>query len=179
MPASNQQIEPAGVRHIEKAGAPTNILVARPSDTGRPTDVLEAVGACVAPKRFRLLLKRGDEKAEAAGVVVIPEIDTHVAELRAIAAKRNSREHADFGKSAVAIVVIEIVGNGIVGDDKIGPAVVVVIGPHRAEAVVADLIMDASFHGDFFERAIPAIVVEKIALAFEAPRAALHLQSFI
>ena len=120
-----------------------------------------------------------DEKTEAAAVVIVGEIDAHVAELRAVAAEGNSGEHADFGKRAVAIVVIEIVGDGIVGDDEIGPAVVVVVGPHDAETVVADLIVDAGFHGDFLEGAVAAIVVEKIAFAFEAPGAALHLQSFI
>ena len=67
----------------------------------------------------------------------------------------------------------------IVGNNEIGPAIVVVIGPRRAEAVVPDLIVHSGFYGDFFKRAIATIVVKKIALAFESPGAALYLQSFI
>src|SRR5882672_1866062 len=103
MAASDQEIEPAGVGHIEKAGAPADVGITGAADAGGPAYVLEAVCAHVAPEGFGLFLESGDEEAEAAGVVVIGEVDAHVAELRAVAAEGNSGEHADFGKSAVAI----------------------------------------------------------------------------
>ncbi len=60
------------------------------------------------------------------------------------------------------IVVIEVVGHGIVGDEQIDPAVIVVVHPHYAEAVVADVVVYASFDGDLFESAVAAIVIEKV-----------------
>src|SRR5438094_10593129 len=38
--------------------------------------------------------------------------------------------------------------------------------------------MDAGFEGNFFRRAVAAIVIEEIAFAFEAPGAALHKDAF-
>jgi hypothetical protein len=124
-------------------------------------------------------LKGGDEKTEAAGVIVIAEINAHIAELRAVAAEGHARDHANVGKSAVVVVMVEIIRDGIIGDEKIGPAVVVVIAPLNAEAIIADLIVNAGFLRDFLKRAVAAIVIEKIALAFESPGTALHLKSFV
>ncbi|HEX7424089.1 MAG TPA: hypothetical protein VF311_09440 [Terriglobales bacterium] len=58
-----------------------------------------------------------DEKAEAAAVVVIAPIDAHVAEFHAFAAEGHAGEHAHVRERAVVIVVVEIVGDGIVGDE--------------------------------------------------------------
>ncbi len=38
--------------------------------------------------------------------------------------------------------------------------------------------MDARFDGNLFKGSVATIVIEKIALAFEAPRAALHENAF-
>src|SRR5271168_456107 len=119
-----------------------------------------------------------DEIAETAGMIVIGEVDAHGAEALAIAAEGYAGKQADVGERAVVIVVIEVAGDGVVGDEEIGPAIVVVVGPHRAEAVVADVVVDAGFGADFFERAVAAIVVEQVAFALQSPGAALHLQAF-
>jgi len=44
-------------------------------------------------------------------------------------------------EGAVVIVVVEIVGDGIVGDEEVGPAIVVVVHPHDAEAIVANVVV--------------------------------------
>src|SRR5271170_3352399 len=98
-----------------------------------------------------------DEIAETAGVIVVGEVDAHGAEALAVAAEGYAGEQADVGERAVVIVVIEVAGDGVVGDKEVGPAVVVVVGPHGAEAVVADVIVNASFDANFFERAVAAI----------------------
>ena len=56
----------------------------------------------------------------------------HVAQVRAHRGKRGVRQDAvdDVGERAVAVVVVELVGNAVVVCDvKIGPAVVVVVPP--------------------------------------------------
>lgn len=50
-------------------------------------------------------------------MVVIAPIDAHVAEFHAFAAEGHAGEHAHVRERAVVIVVVEIVGDGIVGDE--------------------------------------------------------------
>src|SRR5438876_983422 len=110
-----------------------------------------------------------DKKAQAPAVVVVAKIHSHVPKFQAFTAQRDTRHQADVGKGAVVIVVIEVVGNGIVGDQKIGPAIIVVIGPHHAEAIIADLIVDASFDRDLFKGTVTTIVVKEVGFTFQAP----------
>ena len=77
-------------------------------------------------------------------------------------------------KRAVVIVVVQIIRAGIVRDVEIGPAVVIVIAPDHAEAVILAGVAHAGLLRDFFERAIAAIVIEQVRLAGHAPGAALH-----
>ena len=74
-------------------------------------------------------------------------------------------------------VVVEVIRAGIVGDIQVGPAVVVVIAPDHAQAVVFVGVVDAGFLGNFFKRAIAAIVKQQVGFAQHAPRAALHRDS--
>src|SRR5439155_14033927 len=178
MAVSDKNVEPGVIVHIKEAGAPAYIRVAGLSDAGSPAHVVESLLTHIVIERVGLLLKMGDKEAQAAAVVIIGPVHSHVAKLHPFAAKSYARKHAHVRKRAVAVVVVEVVGNGIVGNQEIGPAIVVVINPHDAEAVVADLIMDAGFDGNFFKRAVAAIVIEEIAFAFEAPGAALHKDAF-
>ena len=75
------------------------------------------------------------------------------------------------------LVVIEVVRAGIVGDVQIGPTVVIVIAPDRAQAVVFVGIVDACLFGNFFKRAVAAIVKEQVGFPEHAPGSALHRDS--
>src|SRR5437660_641879 len=178
MAVSDENIEPGVIVHIKKAGAPAYIRVAGLSDAGSPAHIVESLLAHIVIERVGLLLKMRDEEAEAAAVVVIAPVYAHVAELHPFAAESYARKHAHVCEGAVVIVMIKIVGNGIVGDQEIGPAIVVVVNPHDAEAVVADFVVDSGFDGNFLKRAVAAIVIKKIAFAFEAPGSALHQDAF-
>src|SRR5205807_9628389 len=79
---------------------------------------------------------------------------------------------------AVVIVVVQIVGHGVVGDQEIGPAIVIVIGPHHAQAIVTNVIVDAGLDRNLFKGAVTTIVVEKVGFAFEAPGTALYENAF-
>src|SRR5215471_20047382 len=71
-----------------------------------------------------------------------------------------------------------MIRGGIVSDEQIGPAVVVVVALGHAEAVVFVGIVNARLLRYFFECAIATIVVEKIGFALHAPGAALHGNAF-
>src|SRR5437667_381954 len=61
-----------------------------------------------------------------------------------------------------------------IGHEKVRPSVVIVVSPHHSQAVVADVIVDSSLFGDFLKSAVASIVIKKIGLADQTPRAALH-----
>src|ERR1700676_1491326 len=143
----DEKIEPGVIVHVEESRAPAYVGIAGLADAGSPTDVVETLRAHIAIERVGLLLEVRDEKAEAAAVVVIAPIDAHVAEFQAVATEGYAGKHAHVGEGAVVIVVVEIVGDGIVGDEEIGPTVVVIVHPHDPEAVVADIIVYARLNG--------------------------------
>src|SRR6266404_8537670 len=87
----------------------------------------------VAIKRVGLVGKFGDEHREASAVIVITPGHAHGAERLAFTIQRDSADHGLVSEGAVAIVVIEMIGSGIIGGKQIGPAVVVVVAPGCAE----------------------------------------------
>ena len=72
------------------------------------------------------------------------------------------------------IVVVQIIRPRVVRDVEIRPAVVVVIAPDCAQAVIFVGVVDASFLRDFLERAVATVVVKQIRFANHAPGATLH-----
>ncbi len=175
----DEDIGPGVVVHVKKAGAPAHQAVVLLSHAGSPAHILEAFRAEIFVKTIGLFGKMGDEEAEPSAVVEIGEIHAHVAELHAFATEREAGEHAYVRKGAVVIVVVKVVGNGIIGDEQVRPAIIVVVRPHHTQAVIADFVANASFCGDFFKSAIAAIVIEEIAFADESPGAALHQDTFV
>src|SRR6266850_2746806 len=77
------------------------------------------------------------------------------------------------------VVVIEVVWDRIVGNEEVGPAVIVVVGPDDAETVIADFIVNAGLRGNFLECAVTTVVVQKIAFTHKTPRAALYKYTFV
>src|SRR6266566_276350 len=170
----DQNVEPGVVIHVKEGRAPTDVGIAGLADAGGPTDIVKTLRTRVAIERVGLLFKVGRKEAQAAAVVVVAPINAHVAKLHAFAAEGHARDHPDVGEGAVVIVVIEVIWDGVIRHQEVGPAIVVVIHPHDAEAIVADVVVDASFDGNFFKSSVTTIVVKEIAFAFEAPRSALH-----
>src|SRR5216684_7645007 len=175
----DEDIGPGVVVHVKKAGAPTHQAVVLLSHTGSPTHVLETLRAKIFVKTIGLLGKMRDEEAEPPAVVEIGEIHAHVAEFHAFAAERQAGEHADVRKGAVVVVVVEVVGNRVIGDEQVGPTIIIVVRPHHTQAVIADFVANAIFCRDFFKSAVATIVIEEVAFADEPPRAALHQDTFV
>src|SRR6266581_4930631 len=159
----DENVEPGVIVHVEKSGAPADVGIAGLTYSRCPTDIVETLRTGVAIEGIGLLLEVRDEEAEAAAVVVITPIDAHVAELHAFAAESHAGEHAHVGEGAVVIVMVEIVGDGVVSDEEIGPAIVIVVHPHDPEAVVADVIVDAGLDGDVFELAVAETMIKGTA----------------
>src|ERR1700682_4977221 len=128
----DENVEPGIVIHVEETGAPADQTVILLANAGGPAYVLETLRAEIFVEPIGLLGKMRDEEAETSTVVEVSEIHAHVAELHALAAQRQAGEHAYIGESAVVIVVVEVVGHGIIGDEEVGPTVVIIVSPHHA-----------------------------------------------
>src|SRR5256886_13024123 len=104
---SDENIEPGVIVHIKKAGAPAYIRVAGLSDAGSPALVVESLLTHIVIERVGLLLKMGDKEAQAAAVVIIAPVHSHVAKLHPFAAESYAGKHAHVRKCAVVVVVVE------------------------------------------------------------------------
>src|SRR5260370_18882157 len=74
-----------------------------------------------------LIGKVGDHHAGITGMIVIGSVHAHAGACHTVFAKGDSSDHTFFGKGAVAVVAVELVGLRVVGEEQIGPAVVVVV----------------------------------------------------
>src|SRR5213078_3322979 len=73
-----------------------------------------------------------------------------------------------------AVVAIEIIRSGIVGDKNVGPPVVVEVAPHHTESVVPGGIVDASGFRNIGERAVSIVVIQAVAQSLHTAWATLH-----
>src|SRR4029077_17512521 len=113
----DKNIRPAVVIEVHKASSPGNVGDARLSDLRRPARVFKTLVTKIAIEGFGLIGKCRVDDIERSIVIVIAEVDSHVALLEAFAAQSHSSEQRYIGKRAVMIVVVKIVRAGIVGDE--------------------------------------------------------------
>src|SRR5262249_46444563 len=146
MAVSDKEVQPGIVIHIKESRSPSNIRIAGPALSRGPTHIIEAPGAQIAVKRIGLLFKVSDKKAQAPTMIIIAKIHSHVSQFQAFTTQRDAREQSHISERSIVIVVIEIVRHGVIRNQEIGPAIVVVIGPYRAEAIVSDVIVYAGLH---------------------------------
>src|SRR5438132_3573036 len=135
----DKKVQPGVVVHVKEGRTPAHVRIAGLADSGGPTHIVEYLGINIAIQRIRLLFKVSNKKAQATAVVVVTEIHSHVPKFQTFATQRNTGQQADVNEYAIMIVMIQIVGYRVVGDQEIGPAIVIVIGPHHAQAVIANV----------------------------------------
>src|SRR5580700_1822505 len=75
------------------------------------------------------------------------------------------------------LVAVKILGDRIIGDQQVEPAVVVDINEHRRQAVITPGVGDASFYAHISKSAVAVVVKQMVALARQAARAAHHSDS--
>src|SRR6202795_4987421 len=107
--------------------------------------ISQILKSLVAIKRIGLVGKFGDEHRKASTVIVIAPSHAHGSERLTFTVQRNAADHGLVTKSAVVIVVIEMVGSGVISDKQIGPTVVIVVAPGCAQSVIFFGVVDAGF----------------------------------
>ena len=110
---------------------------------------------------------------------VIANGNAHGGLLRTVFAYGCTGLEADVLESSVAQVLVEELRRGIVGDVNVRAPGVVEVGPNHAETVVAVGIADSGGFGNVSERSVSIVVKERIARAFQAAWAALHVDATI
>src|SRR5215813_8941875 len=107
-------------------------------------------------------------------MLIVPEIHSHRSLSAAVTAERGSAEHAYVGERSIVIVAVKVVRRGIVGHIQIRPAVIVIVAPHRPEAVIQVGVVHARLLGNILKSSVSTIAKEKMALSNHSPGAALH-----
>src|SRR5882724_2729715 len=174
MAINHEQIGPSVIVEVDASRAPAHIRDCDLSDAGRISGIGKGHVAIVAMERITLVLEIRNVDRKASGVIEVADGDSHSCHLTAITADRGAGNIADIGKVPFAIVPIEVVRSGIVGDKNVGPPVVVEIAPHHAEPVVPGGIVDASGFRNIGERAVSIVAIEAVAQSLHAAWATLH-----
>ena len=111
-------------------------------------------------------------------IIVIPKSNAH-APLQLAAFTIGGTYHpADFGKSPIAVILIEKVGTRIVGHIDVRIAIVVVIPTNHAETVEFLVIHDVCFLGHIREGPIPFIAIQYIRLSLHTARSEVDFKAF-
>ena len=105
----------------------------------------------------------GHNQVELAIAIEVAEIRGHVAEDFPVGSQTGARDKSDFFKCAVALVVIEEILAIVVGDEEVGPTIVVVIAPNNAHTMKLVGIVDARFFRHILEGAVATIAEQIIS----------------
>src|SRR6266850_1892586 len=132
MTIDGENVRPAVVVVVEEARTPADIGCADRGNFGCIGNIGEEQRLVVTVESGVLAGKIRNEDSELAGVQVVADRYAHGAEGNAVIVEGHPSLQADFGKGAVLVVVVEIISGGIVGDEKVEPAVAVHVGPDGA-----------------------------------------------
>ena len=106
----------------------------------------------------------GEEDVGTAVVIDIAKVDTHGGKGAPIIVDGDSGGQSHFPEAALAFVVEEEIGLGVVGDQDIDAAIAIVIGKCHAHAL-ADVTADSRGFGDVSEGAVSVVVIEGVGEA--------------
>ena len=125
-------------------------------------------------KRHALVGEIADHQALPARVVVVRGVGSHTGAGCAGVAISHSSRDTYVGEGSVVVVVVELVGFGVVGDEQIQPAVIVIIQQRNAECLAGGIVETSSL-GHVLKRSISLIVEKGRALTFISLRRAVGL----
>src|SRR5436309_11766424 len=94
--------------------------------------------------------------------------------LGAVLIDRQPQAEAHLRKRPIVVIAVGVVRRSVIRHDQIRPPVVIEIGPHHAETVIAVRVIDLRFLRDVGKSPIAIIVVERIARPWQSTRAALY-----
>src|SRR6185437_7080410 len=159
MTVDDQQIFPAVIVVIEKAIAKADKWNCGRGDASFVTDVGEIAGAVVAEDHIVIVAEVGVDDIQMPIVFVVSGGNAHVRDLASIGIQRVAALETFVGKCSIPFIDVEIIRRGVVGNQKIGLAVIVYIREQRPQAVVSGWIADSELLADIGKGAV-SIVME-------------------
>ena len=159
VPVDRREIEMPIQIHIEKRAPEAEAHARRRADAGLRRHILETALAAGPIDRHHLFVEVGDRDAHDARIVEIGRIDAHTGARLAVFAESHAGLHGDILERSVALIAIELVRLRIVRDEKIRPAVAIVI-EHRDAERFRRGVEDSALRRHVLKRAVAAIVKE-------------------
>ena len=122
---NDEKIPPAVIVEIEEAGAEAAVEDVGLAEAGSDGAVDESAVAVVGVEAIQFEIEMADIKIHAAVVAEIGGIGAHAGFGATIFAEAGTGGVADVAERAVAIIEVEEISLGVVGDEDVGPAVVI------------------------------------------------------
>src|SRR6266404_2403470 len=124
-------------------------------------------------ERHTLVGEIADDYPLSPGAIVVAGVDAHSRPCGTGFAKGDARGNRLIGKGAVPVVLVEFVWLCVVGDEKIHPAVVVVIEQRATERLTCWIVQPRPLR-DVFKGAVAFVVVKRCALTLVGLRGAVR-----
>ena len=158
------EIERAIEIGVEKSAAEAQRIFGGGADSGLLSDVVVGSVAESAIEADHFIIEIGDGDAGAAGIFEVAGIHTHSGAGFPFRAEGDSCFDGDIFECAVAEIAVELVGLRVVGDQEIGPAILIKIEHCDTEGFGAGVENSAVCCG-VFESSVAAIVEEPAGFA--------------
>src|SRR5258708_37635125 len=131
----DEDVLPAVVIVVEEKTAEAQSYERRAANLRARSFIHEQAVAFVVVEREHLVGKICNDQAGAAGAVVIGGIDAHASAGNAVFAEGDARGNSALFEGAVLLIQVELVGLRVVGDQDVGPSVVVVVEDRDTETL--------------------------------------------
>ncbi len=129
----NDQIEAAVEIEIGKAAAEAQSCFGRSADPGRERHVIELSGGRRTVQSNHFIVEVGDGDSGSARIFEVADIDAHACAGFSVGAESEACFDGGIFEFSVAQIAIEFVGLSVVGDEKIGPAILIEVEHGNAE----------------------------------------------
>ncbi len=128
------EVQPAIVVEVKESVAPADVGTRCGCKPCLVRDVVEIEVAIVAEEGGVLLAEVRDGNGEAPCVVIVSECDAHVGLLAAVLIECRSGLVGHVGELSVAVILIEVIGAAVVGDEEPKLTVASKVRPNRGQA---------------------------------------------
>ena len=175
MRCRQEQVSEAVVVEVNQGVGPPAARDGRAMQAASCRHVLELPVPEIAKQRKRLPRKGRDVDVGQPVVVVIAEVRPHARDRIAVRGKAHASQQPRFLEGSVAMIAEEEVSLGVIGDERVDPAVKIVVCERDAHAL-ANVLADSRRFRDILERSIAAVPIEGVRQSGEVRRTAVNAQ---
>ena len=148
-------------------------------DAGNIRDIGKAQPPVVTKELQILLAEMRDRNRESPGVQIVSESHSHIRQGLAVFLQSYARLETHLGKAAISVVSVQIIVRAVIGDEKIGSAVVVEVRPNGRQAQQIRRARDARFLGNVAECAVAVIPIQVVGRSFQSGGPALNFNGVV